>query len=573
MNKISTKQKYELAFDSFEGIDTRMDKTSEHGCSYISNFRIAPDGSLEKRYGYRTVFTFDAPIRAVWTGKLDGVFKGYALIGKAVMLLNFQTELSASVGEIDTDSGDATFFYYRSKLYLIDGKSIYIIGSGGITAPYGYIPLVGKDWPVNTVGEIYQSPNLLNDRARITYAIKTDGSAYLKTDENIVSIDRIFVNGVKIDEDRYSLSIVPRTVFLTELKAGDHVELCYRYQKDTSFTAELLSCKKAMVFGAITNSRPFLWGGNDKTVMYNAAYVSIADLYASRKTFGSSDELYFPFGHEFTVGDGRYPISAVSRHYDRLLIFTEGGAWMADSSACGIEEFPLMRINSAIGVASEDAATTVGNQPCSVGLNSIYRWTSNTDELDECNAYSISDGINGLLPADFFTTAFVFHDGVKGEILFGSPKLENKVLVYNTSSKCWTVFEGISADRFIDCGSDVGFIKGTQIFVFDKSCTVDKGVAEKEINAAFYSNTLDFGTDSFKHMRSVSAGYFGTGISLELYFDGKDAPECTTSLTQLTKYSTVKKRVSAKRFKTARFALRATGRSTQRIYSLCINTR
>ncbi len=530
-----------------------------------------PDGSLEKRYGYRKLFEFDYPPRAIWTGKLDGKFKGFVLIGNTVLRLDFEAELYTVVGTVGTEEGGASFFYYRSKLYLIDGTSFYVVTSTGLYKPYGYVPLVGKDWGENSVGEPYQSKNLLNDRARISYVIKTDSSAYLKTDENIVSIDCVLVNGQKIDAQRYSLSILPRTVIVNDLSIGDRVEICYQYPMDISLTEELLACKKAMVFGAINNSRPFLWDSNDKSLMYNATYVSVADLYNSRKALPESDELFFAFGHEFTVGDGRYPISAVSRHYDRLLIFTEGGAWMADSSACGIEEFPLMRINSAVGVTSPDAAATVANEPCTVGQNSIYRWTSNTDELDECNAYSISKAIDDLLPKEFFSNAFVYHDSVKGEILLGSEYLSGKVLVYNTSAKSWTVFEDIWADGFFDCGDDVGFTRGRELYVFDKECALDKNVTE--ICAAFHSNVLSFGSHASKHISGMSAGYVGDDLSLELYFDGDKTPECVTSLDALSAYDVIKKRLSSKRFRLARFVLRAKGQSAQKISSLCLYTR
>ncbi len=529
---------------------------------------------MKKRYGYRPLFSFDSPIRAIWTGKLDGIFKGYALVGDKVLRLDFQNATYTDIDTVTTSNGKGEFFYYRGRLYLIDGSNIYIVTDDCLRYPFGYVPLVGKDWTESSIGEPYESKNLLNDHARISYVISGDGSAYLRTDDDILHVDSVLLNGEKLSEDLYSVSTLPRTVVVNGLKKGDRIVVCYTYIREPQAAYELLSCKSATVFGAINNSRPFIWNGNDRSVMFNAAYVSIESLLASRASLEDSDELYFPFAHEFSVGDGRYPISAVSRHYDRLLIFTEGGAWMADSSACGTEEFPVMRINSSIGVTSEDAAAMVANEPCTVGASAIYRWTSNTDELDECNAYSISGAIDSLLPQGFFNDAFVYYDDVKGEILISSASLDHKVLVYNTQAKCWCVFEGINAERFIDCGSDVGFIKSSDVFVFDKDCDTDMNIkGEKEIVATFKSNVFDLGTYASKHLCGISAEYSGGAISAELYFDGRSAPESTAILDYHKDYAAEHKRLSSKRFRFARLVLSASGRSAQTIRSLCLYTR
>ena len=126
------------------------------------------------------------------------------------------------------------------------------------------------------------------------------------------------------------------------MSPGDRVEVYFTYLSRASDSAleELMKCNRAFVFGGINNTRPFLWGGKNG-VMFTSAFVSEGSLNASRIGFAQSDALYFPVNYEFVVGDGVSPISAVSRHYDRLLIFTENGAWMADSSSCGIEDFPI----------------------------------------------------------------------------------------------------------------------------------------------------------------------------------------------------------------------------------------
>ena len=406
----------------FEGIDARFAHKKATGSSDIANFRIRPDGSLEKRYGYRLLSTFDSAVRAMWSGRMDGEFVGYVLIGSTVSRLDFDTGALSAVGTVSTTDTKADFFYYKAVLYLVDGSHIYSITDNGIGYPHGYVPLVGKEWSDTYRGAPNEPRNLLNNKGRITYIISEEPSNFLKTDENISSIDAIYVNGVAISSSSYEIMPMDRTVSVTGLEAGDRVEMFFTYASFpySEAYAGLIANNSATVFGGINNTRPFLWGGR-KGMMYTSSYVSEDALAASRVGCPESDALYFPANYEFTVGDGASAITAVSRHYDRLLIFNENGAWMADSSACGVDDFPVLNINSHAGVLSQGAAAMLGNRPCSVGARSIYRWTSSTEEFDECNAYSISAPIDELLPDGFYSTATVFSDNTRGELYFCSP--------------------------------------------------------------------------------------------------------------------------------------------------------
>jgi hypothetical protein len=569
VKKISTNKNKALLFDPFTGIDVRSDVKNELGCSYVSNFRIKENGTLEKRYGYKLLTKFNNNIRAIWTGKINGVFKAYALVGNSVMLIHFDIQSEKLIGKVSTSYGDAEFFYYRSSLYLIDGTAIYTVTDTSISAPHGYVPLIGKNWHERTLGEINEPRNILHNRARISYIIHEDDTEFIKTDAPISSVDLVYVNGTQLDGSRYQLSVSPCTILINGLSKGDLVEIGFTYA-EANDPSELFSNTRAAVFGGINTSRPFLWGGRNKSKIFNALYVNDHEAEIANKFYPQSDLLYFPEGYEFTVGDGRYPISCASRHFDRLLIFTEGGAWMADSSACGLEPFPLMNINSSIGVSSPYGAVLIGNEPCTVGANSIYRWRANTDELNDCNAYSISRPVDELLPADFFTDAVVFADKRKDEILFASPFLEDKILVYNTLNSTWVFFEGISADRFIECDKDIGFVSGGSIYVFDSDCSTDNG---NDIVAVYKSNLITFGDNTQKHLSRITAKYNGSMIKLSVFFDGSTAADLTALFNGTEKFSTVEQRLSSKRFRSMRFMLKANGTTKQKIHSLCFRTR
>ena len=578
MKTISSKKTkaLRLDIDKFEGIDSRFTHSNPKGSSDIVNFRILPDGSLKKRYGYRILAQLEYDIRAMWSGIIDGKFTGFVLVREKVKQLDFETGALTDVGTVNSYDSEAQFFYYQSSLYLVDGYRIYLIRPHDVSFPHGYIPLVGKDWRDTYRGAPYERRNLLNNKGRITYVISDDPSVYLKTDEEISSIDLILINGEVINNSRYSITAMSRTVAVEGMEPGDRVEMFFTYANFpyTEAYEGLLTNTRAMVFGGINNFRPFLWGGR-KGMMYTAAYVSEDALAASRMCDSRSDALYFPVGYEFTVGDGASEITAVSRHYDRLLIFNENGAWMANSSSCGVDDFPVLNINSHAGVLSQGAAAMLGNRPCTVGQTTIYRWTSSTDEFDECNAYSISEQIDGLLPPDFYKSATVFSDTARGELYFCSPALGDVVWVYSEKNGSWVRFNGISADRFISCGDEVGFIRGKTIYVFDKSLTVDmpEAYTAQTIRASYTSNSMTFDTDGKKRLYGVTLCGSGGSPLLCVALNGQDGYPISHEMALRGAQCTVTRRTRSTRFENMLLAIYCEDNEPTTIRSVSIQAR
>ena len=280
------------------------------------------------------------------------------------------------------------------------------------------------------------------------------------------------------------------------MRNGDKVLVYLTFDTAKINRNELVQNTDAMVFGGISTSRVFMWGGVKKNVMFASGAVTNDDIREAEVEYPNSGALYFPVGCDFTVGDGGYDITAVERHYDRLLIFTTEEVWMADSEECGVERFPTMRINARFGCASADAVAKCGNDPISVGRDKIYRWTANTDILEDCNAYAISDPIASLLPEGFFENAIVYEDKVNREVLFRKKgDTTGRVFIYNQDNSQWYSFSGINADYFFDTPNGIGFVSGKMIFFFDDSLSEDWIGFEstRGLNAEYVTNYIDFG--------------------------------------------------------------------------------
>lgn len=567
MKEIPKLKEKTYLLEEFGGIDKRTTYSDACGSFDIVNFEIEHDGSLRKRCGFRRLMQLPFAISAIWTGNIGGKFSGYVLADKRVYSIDPDSASFSLIGSIPDEYTQADFFCYRGVVYLINGSGIYRVSDGSLARPHGYVPLVGKDWAPLVIGEINEPRNMLNNRGRITYFMGDDPSSFLKTDSPISSVDALYVNGVKRPADTYEISAIPRTVSVRDLNAGDRVEMIFTYAEALPGLDEVFANTRAIVFGGINNTRPFLWGGNNKSSMFSSAYVSDRALRESLERFPESDALYFPAGYDFTVGDGRCPITAVSRHYDRLLIFTQEGAWAANSSSCGIEDFPTMSINSSYGAASPGGAALLGNQPCTISAHSIMRWTSDTEELDECNAYSISGPIANMLDDAFFKSAKVFADKKHDRLIFCSPALSGVMLVYYPQRNAWVRFLTIDADAFFDAGSNVGFIKGRNLYVFDESCVRDEGSVA--IVGAFEGNSLDFGSTEHKRLSEATVEATCGSLTLKATLDGKPFEELFSFNTG-GEHVKLTKRINARRFKSARFMLRAIGDVKQKIHSLCV---
>lgn len=558
-----------VRFDGFGGIDNVRHHTSPTRTADAVNFRVCADGSLEKRQGYRRLCSFDSSVRAVWTGVLDHEFRAYALAGSNIYRINADNGEKTLIATVGTSDTAADFFYYRGCLYLIDGDRLKGVTDDGLFDPFGYVPLIGKDWRDSVRGELYEPRNILNNKGRISYIVSENSASVLCLDEYTSSIEAVYVNGEVIPPDRYSVSKISPVLNVSGLSFGDKVCVYFTYADTPYTTDELMKNTRAIVFGGINTSRPFLFGGSDGSVMYSCAYVSSDSLAESRKEYPDSDALYFPNNYEFTVGDGRYPISAVSRHYDRLLIFTEGGAWLADSSACGTEEFPVMNINSSVGVVSQHGAALLGNSPCTAGKDGFYRWTTDTDELNDCNAYRISEAIEPLVDKNFYTSARIFADSRRRELLFSCPEASDRLWVYSEAVSAWTSFDGIGAESFFEFDGNVGFVKNNSLYIFDDSAATDDG---EEIVASFTSGICDFETDRAKHLSELGISFENGEVTASVYTDGKTIPTAVATF-EADGHTPTRKRLSSGRFSHLSAKLDARGNSRPRIHSLYIKAR
>ena len=569
----------EIDFDYFEGICLSKCHSGKKSVADIVNFHITDDGSLKKRCGYRHLLNSGTKkIHSIWSGKIKGKFICYVLFDNIVYLLNFEEKETRYIGALISPGKYSSFFCYKDNLYIKDTDYFYLVTEYYLKRITGYVPLYGKDWPTTKPGEIYQPLNLMNHYARISYKVTVPYTNLLPVVHPVSSIVSVYRNGTLLDSSEYYFDSLLNTINInSKISEGQTYLVTVLFDSSSEPTnAQLEECDMVATFGKISDFRAFAWSTRTKSSnIYVSSRISEEDHAASEAVLPDCGDLYFKKENSFSVAGGNNFVTSVSRHYDRLLIFTDGDAWMANAAMEG-DGLPVININSTAGCATQKSNTMAGNDPVTVSKNCIVRWRSNTDEVNEFNAYSISDDINQKLDASFFSNAIVYKNIYTNELWFTDTTGDGTIWIYNINKGSWVRFlcEKEILGMF-DANGNIGFYTINDIFIFDESLNVDvaqDGTAT-EIVSSFESGILDLGSANSKRLTSgeIMGDMCGSSTTVSVNCDNGEhiSFDCQDS----SEHSIEKRRLHSGRFKTIKLSLTAKGDTNQVIHSIKIKAK
>ena len=557
--------------DRFGGVDRTSRYDAPVSAQGIENFRILNDGSLEKRYGYRHLCYLGEPVRSLYSCHVNQNFFLFALIGDSVYKISADGSRTEHIGRVGTFEGNACFFFFRERLYLLDGEAIYEYGNDGFSPVLGYVPLIADGWGTGRVGKINEPRNILNRHARATYNIDVS-SIYLALDAPVESIEAVYINAALMPKEMYKIDDFFTAIDVYELKPGDRVDVYFTYKEGfDELYRRLCSSTSSALFGGIGRNRIFLCCNNRSGTVFSSKNVSSLDILASQKHYPESGELYFPVGYEFEAGDGMAEIQTMIRFYDRVVIFTESDVWMVTPDDEGSDFATTTSVNARIGCPSEKGATLSENEPVSVGYRSVFAWSAGGD--GRLDAENISAPIDGILDTEYLDNCGVYYDTAKNELwLYNSHSSD--VWVYNTVSKAWYSFTGICAEQILDLNGSVAFVSGGHLYVFDKELDVDVGAdgASRNISAIYRSNPSSFGDDRIKNLRSVTVGAELADAELRICIGSSSdrSSELTLLPSDRDVAAPISRRHSLERFRSAEFSIISDGRARQKIHSLTL---
>lgn len=569
-------------FNYFEGIDCSTPLGKYSSAQDMINFRIRSDGSIEKRSGFEFIYKFPEEIRGIWAGTINGGKYMYmACSNKIYRIKKGETEPVQLRGSLSTTSGDVNIVCYRHSLFALDGRNIYTVSvdKDMIMIGEGYVPLIGRNWPSATVGSEYESPNYATSRVKISYVVSNPPNIYLCTKYDVSKIDAIYINGVKLtDTSRYYYDSSLRSVCILNMSAGDYVMLYLTLKYGELGEENLLLCKRSAIYGGMTDRRLFLWDGIRNNLMFGSQDASSSSLAENQLVYPYSGILYFPRSSAIEIGREGNVINGISRQYDRMLIFSDTETWMSNSADLVFDDLKVMTINYSHGCSSPGGSTVCENEPISVSNRTILRWTADTDELNECNAYSISSAIDELLDSSFYQNAVVCFDKANSEVLFSDPATDDGIVwVYNIRNKMWYKFSGINAKTLFYYDDRIGFCDGYSIYLFNEELHYDTLAdgSKGEIVARYESNVVDFDMpDRQKRLcgSEITADFDGGNIEMTFVSDNESISDVSKAQ-EASSLCTVTSRLNSKRFKHLSLRIDAPGEARQRIFGACLSVK
>ena len=276
------------------------------------------------------------------------------------------------------------------------------------------------------------------------------------------------------------------TVTFADTPAAGTDTVTVTWRKGNGQRSKVTGMKFAELYNGSADTRVFLYGDGSHETIYSGLDEN------GRPTAG-----YFPEMNVMAVGDANTAITALIRHYDRLLVFKTDSAWAAQYDTLTLSDgsvtaaFYTTALNSAIGCAAPGQAKLVCNDPRTLFGRSVYQWAlSYASGRDERNAKRISDRVENTLSGFDLTSCTAFDDEQRQEyyILNGS-----EAVVHNYGNDSWYYYDHFPARCMVSVDGGVYF--GTpdgRIMHLSRAYRNDD---LQPIDAWWESGALDFGAD------------------------------------------------------------------------------
>ena len=487
------------------------DTTLEVGqAAVMRNWRITREGHLQIRPGYAPVCTLSegSPVQGMWSGYVGGKFHFLATCAGKLWDIDSESRQAVSVGELE--DAPTHMFGFGGKVYLLTGSEYYRWdGEGTVEVVEGYIPIVSTAVPPEGGGTALERVNLLTGKRRARFS--PDGTATVfHLPETGTRVFR--VEGCEYITWRSSAEDGTIT-FDSPPPAGVNT-LTVTWQKGDGNRAAVTGMKFAESYNGAADTRVFLYGNGTNTCVYS-------DL----DEFGVPSAEYFPEMNTLAVDSANTPVTAMIRHYDRLLVFKEDGTYCVQDGTLTLATgevaaaFTCLPVNRNIGSAPAGQVALVENDPVTLHGNGLYRWSlSSAGSRDERNARRISSRAETTLSSFDPTRCVLFDDEAEGELYL---LCGGEALIYNYVADAWYFYTDFPALNMLRMGGMLLFGgEDGKLYHVSREYRSSDG---REIDAYWESGAMDFGmlwrrkysTDIWVAMKPESQARVTVGVETD----------------------------------------------------------
>ncbi len=447
----------------------------------MRNFRITRENHLQLRPGYAPMCTLveGQPLRGIWNGYVDGVFHVLAACGGKLWDIDPDSWACTELGAIV--DAPTQFFGFSKKAYILTGSEYYVWDGTALTVVEGYAPLIATAVPRTGGGTLLERVNLLSGKRRVEYS--PDGTATVFQLPEIEIDEVISVVGT---DKTWTADTFTGSITFNEAPAAGVNTITITYRKGTGNRSKVASMRYAEFYNGETDTRVFLYGDGTNVAIYS-------DLDEN----GVPSAEYFPDLNEMAVGSANTPITAMIRHYGRLVVFKSDSAYTADYTPATLETgtvtaaFYCTPLNREIGCAGYGQALLVKNNPRTLHGRAVYEWSlAGNGTRDERNAKRISQRVEDTLTAFSLEDCVPFDDEQRQEYYIC---WNNEVLVNHYGNDTWYYYNNIPASCFVNIRGEVYF--GTtdgHLMHFSRAYRNDN---LSPIDAYWESGSMDFDAD------------------------------------------------------------------------------
>jgi hypothetical protein len=468
----------------------------------MRNFRITRDKHLQIRPGQKTILS----VREAWdawaSGKSDipekprfcGSWNGFAgglehtlvAFGGAVFSVNILTEAVKVVGACTQD--DTTFFGFGGKVYLLNGHE-YLSWDGAddtqFTEVVGYVPTVVTASTPAGVGTALENVNRLSGLRKAKFS--PDGTS---KDFKLPEKDVDEITAVEGTTATYTLNGAEgKVTFNTAPTAGVNT-VTVTYRKGEGELDQVRKMRFAEMFNGATDTRVFLYGDGTNKTIYSGTDLET----------GQPSAEYFPDLYEAAIGDENTPITAMIRHYSRLMVFKTNSAWSMDynvvTTAIGTitTAFYVTPVNRQFGNEAPGQVHLLENNPLTLDSDAVYQWKATTSSgnitSDNRNASRVSDRVKSTFSEFELPKVKTFNRRYENEywFLYGG-----KACILNYGNDTWYLYTNMPFMQMLEIDGQVyGFREDGGVVHVSRQYRNDDG---QEIDAYAETGNMDFDKD------------------------------------------------------------------------------
>ena len=482
-------------YEKFAGVGATPNKT-ELPVRLLRNFRILPNGWLEKRSGWKKILELSKPVRGIFASRVMEYSLYFLFCDDCCYyyLENFDELVEIPI-EGRNSASPITPFYYHECLYFLDGNDIFYYDGKKFAPAKGYAPLVGIGWDPQNGGEVFEHYNLISDRARVNY-LTPNGEKEIKLPLFATSVDRVFVDGAEILD--FSFTPYTRDLKLDIETGGSRVDVAFTFLRSD----EHRYIRSSTV--AFVDS----FGGQDRLLLSGCetAFESflarpLPDLMESGNlaSYPDGDALYISRDSIMTIGDLLHSVNTFYCDHDRILAFTDNQIYASipTTESGGVEYYTLLQ---GMGCSAKMMNLRVGGDPLILNTSGLFKLRITVGSRPQLDFERISCPYPELMDEEIIRRLIFVQNDANDEVWFRD-RLDpaGRVLVYNYRRDCWYEFDNVRASAFLQFGGHVYFGSEDGLCCFEPDLTTD---GDLPFEAVCQSDFIDF-DDPERQKRSL----------------------------------------------------------------------